>query len=336
MNLRHLDLFSGIGGFSKGLRDAGGFETVGFCECEPFCRAVLAHHWPGVEQYGDIRMLIALLMPLRRLPVALHGTARRVRGLRPDIITGGVPCQPASVAGNRRGSSDERWMWPHFLRVVRVLKPLFVLAENVPGLISLEPHGLAWVVGELERAGYECCPFICGARHIGAPHRRDRIWILGRMADSALRGLGADWRSCGDSGHADQRGAMPADADRHGQRAWGGMPSDEAIPRGRRGESAGGSELADAAGERRQGAGSEHAGPCAESPASPGTRWPSRPGEPQHDREPARLVKFQVGSDVDGVPVRLARFANRNALRAVGNSVIPEIVEAIGRSLIGV
>lgn len=94
------------------------------------------------------------------------------------LWTAGVPCQPASNAGRRAGSADERWLWPAFLRLVRECRPASLLAENVPGLTSLLPHGLDWILAELESAGYINLPFICGAWTAGAAHHRERLWII--------------------------------------------------------------------------------------------------------------------------------------------------------------
>lgn len=384
MSLKHLDLFSGIGGFALAARNVGGIETVAFCEIDPFCRAVLAKHWPGVPCHEDVRKL--------------DGAA--YRGI--DILTGGVPCQPASVAGKRKGSSDERWLWPDFLRVVREARPVWVLAENPLGIVSLKPHGVAWITSELEAEGYETCVYQVGADDVGAPHRRKRVWIVGHLVNADNIGRNAPERQATKSDNTVPHGAdggcrkladtdgpnislseasrqngtrttfagagqtvadaanvrckrLPplarethgsknerrmrestgghtrqlADAEHDGCRARGREQSDEGCEGIGRGESARGVQLADANGSRR---GASRFAECRNDDTY--TRWPSRPDEPQHEWEAPRLTQFDVGDTVNGLPVRLARSANKHALRALGNAVVPQVAEIILRGIV--
>ena len=152
-----LDTFSGIGGFSLGLERTGGFRTVAFCEIDPFCRRVLARHWPDVPCFEDIT----------RLRGADIGPV--------DVICGGFPCQPWSVAGQRRGAEDDRHLWPQMARLVSEIRPAWVIGENVAGFIRL---GLDQSISDLEALGYTCRPFVVPACAVGAPHRRDRVWIV--------------------------------------------------------------------------------------------------------------------------------------------------------------
>lgn len=156
-----LDLFSGIGGFSLGLERAG-MRTAAFCEIDPFCRSILARHWPGKPIYEDIKQLTA-----RRLH---HDNIASI-----DLICGGYPCQPFSVAGFQRGESDPRHLWPQMHRLIREVRPRWVVCENVAGHIQL---GLDAVLADLEVAGYAATPFVIPACAVGAPHRRDRVWIV--------------------------------------------------------------------------------------------------------------------------------------------------------------
>jgi DNA (cytosine-5)-methyltransferase 1 len=163
---RLLDLFSGIGGFSLGLERSGGFETVAFCEIDPFCRRVLARHWPKVPCYDDIRTL----------------TAERLAadGIAVDAICGGFPCQDISVSGTKLGLEGERsGLWFEYVRIIRELRPYFVFVENSTELLS---GWLGDILAPLATLGYdaewECIP----ARAVGAPHRRDRIWIIANAA----------------------------------------------------------------------------------------------------------------------------------------------------------
>ena len=160
-DLRLLDLFSGIGGFSYAAeRLVGGYRTVGFCEIDPFCREVLSKHWPDVEVFEDVRR-----------------TDDFVRCGRVDIITGGYPCQPFSLAGKQKGVKDDRHLWPSMFELIKQKRPAFVVGENVAGHITL---GLDQVLFDLESQGYTARPFVIPACAVDAPHRRDRVWIVAK------------------------------------------------------------------------------------------------------------------------------------------------------------
>jgi DNA (cytosine-5)-methyltransferase 1 len=160
--LRVLDLFSGIGGFSLGLERTGGFETVAFCEIEPYPRAVLKKHWPEVPCYEDVRTLTA-------------DTLAR-DGIAVDVICGGFPCQDISSAGHMLGMDGERSiLWQEVSRLAGELHPQFVILENVSGLLSL---GMGDVLRGLAAIGYDAEWHCIPAGHIGASHQRDRIWII--------------------------------------------------------------------------------------------------------------------------------------------------------------
>lgn len=160
--LRVLDLFSGIGGFSLGLERTGGFETVAFCEIEEFPRKVLAKHWPEVPCYHDVREL----------------TADRLAadGIAVDVICGGFPCQDISTAGKGAGLAGERsGLWSEIARLVGELRPRFVIVENVAALLG---RGLGDVLGDLAKVGYDAEWHCIPASYVGAPHRRDRVWVV--------------------------------------------------------------------------------------------------------------------------------------------------------------
>src|SRR3990167_2600980 len=178
--LKHLDLFSGIGGFALGLQRTGGLETVGFCEIDKFCQKVLRKHWPDVPIYDDIRQLFVANAESNQSNWERSGglspkSAQRSEEQKIDIITGGYPCQPFSVAGKRRGHEDERHLWPEMFRVIQTVRPRWVIAENVAGHIQL---GLDTVLSQMEDEGYTCWPFVIPACAVGAPHRRDRVWVV--------------------------------------------------------------------------------------------------------------------------------------------------------------
>ena len=165
--LKHLDLFSGIGGFSLGLERSGLVETAAFCDWEPYCQKVLKKHWPSVPVYGDIK--------------ELNYERLKADGIKDiDIITGGYPCQPFSVAGRKKGEQDERHLWPEYLRLIQELRPSFVIGENVGGHVKL---GLDTVLEDLASENYSTTTFSISASSIGANHQRERIWIIAYSND---------------------------------------------------------------------------------------------------------------------------------------------------------
>ena len=163
MKLKHLDLFSGIGGFSLGLESTGGFETVAFCDYDSYCQKVLRKHWPWVTIYDDVKELNS-----ERLEANGH--------TKIDIITGGYPCQPFSIAGRQKGEQDPRHVWPEYFRLIQELRPTWVIGENVAGHIKL---GLDTVLENLESEGYSARAFSISASSVGAVHQRERVWIVG-------------------------------------------------------------------------------------------------------------------------------------------------------------
>jgi DNA (cytosine-5)-methyltransferase 1 len=166
-----LDLFSGIGGFSLGLERAG-MRTVAFCEIDPFCRKVLAKHWPSVPCYDDIRTL----------------TADRLvaDGIAIDAICGGFPCQDISEAGEMRGIEGARsGLWSEYARIIGELRPRVVIVENVAALLG---NGMGRVLGDLAALRYDAEWHCIPASAIGAPHARDRVWIVAHAPEARLQG----------------------------------------------------------------------------------------------------------------------------------------------------
>jgi DNA (cytosine-5)-methyltransferase 1 len=157
--LTHIDLFSGIGGFALACK-WNGIKTVQFVEIDKFCQKVLNKNFPGVPIHDDIKTF-------------------KYTGARPFILTGGVPCQPVSHAGKRRGTEDDRWLWGESFRVFFESKAEWGIFENVVGLLTIE-HGLVFskLLLNLENKGYSTQTYIIPACAVGAPHRRDRVWIV--------------------------------------------------------------------------------------------------------------------------------------------------------------
>ena len=166
--LKVLDLFSGIGGFALGLDSTGFFETVKFVEMDKYCQKVLRKNFPNIPIEEDIKNV-------------------KGKEYEADVITGGFPCQPFSVAGKQKGTNDNRYLWPEMLRLIREIKPEFVIGENVQGLINLQ-NGvvLRQVQDQLESEGFEVQCFLIPASGIGAWHQRYRVWIVGHSQHNGL------------------------------------------------------------------------------------------------------------------------------------------------------
>ena len=207
MELTHLSLFSGIGGLDLAAEWAG-FHTVGQCEWADYPTRVLEKHWPDVPRWRDIRTLTK------------ESFCERT-GLRTvDIISGGFPCQPFSKAGQRRGKSDDRYLWPEMLRAIREIQPDWVVGENVAGILSMVQPGSETALGreeslfgevdrkrilhrqeyvvetvcnDLEREGYFVQPVVIPACAVGAPHRRDRVFFIAHRADAGVKGMQRKW-----------------------------------------------------------------------------------------------------------------------------------------------
>ena len=309
--MKVLDLFSGIGGFSIGLEKAG-FETVAFCEIEPYCRGVLEHHWPDTPIYGDVKQLT--------------GEQLKADGIVPDVIVGGYPCQPFSVAGRQRGEKDPRHLWPEVHRLIRELRPRWVICENVSGHIKL---GLDEVLATLEAEGYTVWPFVIPACSVDAPHKRDRVWIVGNAQHDGS--LAAPLR--GEPEEASRGSSQGQEQTQQSARAGGrkdnGNVADtnnrqrdrenQEVFSGRHATADGSQDVAYTSSQRPQGS-------CAEPVY--GVRHLSRQSEGSStDFKDGWPVEPNVGRVANGVPARTHR------IKALGNAVVPQIPEAIGRTI---
>ena len=208
--MRHLDLFSGIGGFALAARWAG-IETVGFCEVDKFCTQVLNKNFPGIKVEGDIR--------------GLRGTDYDV-----DIISGGYPCQPFSVAGAQRAHEDHRHLWPEMYRVIREAQPEWVVAENVYGHIKL---GLDEVLTDLADIGYTTETLCIPSAATGGNHRRDRVYIVAHSASNG-RNEGTPSTSNGEA-HAWSKEGQEKDWDDEGRSSVRTVVQSPSTPTGSRG-----------------------------------------------------------------------------------------------------
>ncbi|HJS81337.1 MAG TPA: DNA cytosine methyltransferase [Nitrososphaera sp.] len=185
--LKVLDLFSGIGGFSLGLERTGGFETIAFCEIEPYCQKVLKKHWPDIPIYDDVRKL--------------NG-----RTIAADVVCGGFPCPDISIAGKQAGIEGERsGLWKEQHRIIGEVRPRYAIVENVTNLLAGEwGTWFGRVLGDLAEVGYDAEWHCIPASAVGSFQERDRIWIVAypfsegrsRLVTSKNFGTIGSWRMC--------------------------------------------------------------------------------------------------------------------------------------------
>ena len=312
--LKHLDLFSGIGGFALGLKWAGGFETVAFCEIDPYCQKVLAKNFPGVKIYDDVRTLD------HDGPV--------------DIITGGYPCQPFSMAGKRKGEEDDRHLWPAMFDLIKKYRPTWVIGENVAGHISM---GLDDVLADLEGENYTVRTVIIPAVAVDAKHRRDRLWIVahttrqrhgqrGKARNLSEKNGGQDGQVCREPACTSEQSQVMADTNRKRQLSGtkdGDKPGNGPINRSE--AMANGGQAASNSGGTGRKRGTETGYNGRNRQKSRNKQFTGRHRIQEWATWPTESGICRVAS---GVPRRVDR------LKGLGNAVVPQIPEIIGRAII--
>jgi len=285
-------LFAGIGGFDLGLERAG-MECRWQVEIDPYASSVLAKHWPDVQRWGDVRTF-----------PPDDSACWSV-----DVICAGPPCQPVSVAGKRHGKSDDRWMWGECLRVVASLCPAVFVAENPTGLLS-DDRGRTFgaIIAALGAVGYECEWHVLSASDLGAPHRRERVWLVA-WQNSRL-GAVPMLRNVLVSDSRPARTRLPVPSNR-------GMEIGPIYAPDR---------MADTCGKRLEGASDKYA-----SQGLPRFRRGAWADQTQNLPE-ASCSWWETESGVcrvaHGVPYRVDR------LRCLGNAVVPQVAEVIGRAIV--
>ena len=304
--MKLLDLFSGIGGFSYGLEKTG-FQTVAFCEMDKYCKLVLQKHWKGTKIYSDVKEITKERLEADGVEL-------------PEIITGGFPCQPFSIAGKQKGTNDDRHLWPEMFRIIKELKPRWIIGENVRGIVNIQ-DGVVFetVCTDLESEGYEVQAFNIPAAGVGAPHRRERIWIVANSRRTLRQGSSIREKN--------ENETRKEDADQH-QRSSSPSKSNVANTesfssdvRGREEHQ----EERDGQSEIRGKSGKDVANASTGRRTSQGKQIPTRGNGIEHQSwwqsEP------DVGRVAHGVPGRVHR------LKALGNSIVPKIAEEIGKAI---
>lgn len=327
--MRELSLFSGAGGGLLGTHLLG-WRPVGYVEWDDYCQRVLRAriddgYLPDAPIFGDIRAFVH------------DGYAASYTGLV-DVVTGGFPCQPFSTAGKRAGADDPRNMWPATIDVIRVVRPRWCLLENVPGLLSSGYFGT--VIGDLAASGYDARWRVLSAAELGAPHKRDRLWILctdtQHSAGSAQQERQHPRSAESTGGCADRLEQGPNVADAEGQPVRAGLCADEQAGQWGRRSGDGSVEVSDAdcagCGEQWR---SEPVR-TEQSPAERGSWWATEPalGGMAHG-----LATGLDGFATDGAG-NLARVARGvpdrvSRLKALGNGQVPAVVAMAWRLLTG-
>ncbi len=319
--MTHGSLFSGIGGFDLAAEWVG-FTNVFQVEIDKFCQKILTKNFPDTEKFKDI----------------YEFKADRYRG-QIDIISGGFPCQPFSLAGKRQGKEDERALFPEMLRVIREIQPKWVVAENVFGLLNID-YGRYYeeICSSLETEGYEVGTFIIPASSVNAPHRRDRVWLIANNDKKLLR-LGTSEKfqerySCSIPQKIQRSWIKPApNTHNTGTRTLENKDKRQKAGIHERAntrlECSGYCEvITDSDGKHSQEFRREYQLGCSGSKKSPGRRI----YEPLWHRNWAEVTAELCGVD-DGLPVGLDRV---NRIKALGNAIVPQIAYYIFKAILNI
>jgi DNA (cytosine-5)-methyltransferase 1 len=308
--MRHGSLFSGIGGFDLAASWMG-WENVFQCERDPFCRKVLGHYWPKAVCYEDVRMF----------------DATEYWG-RIDVLTGGFPCQPFSMAGKRKGTEDDRYLWPEMCRIIGEVRPRWVVGENVLGLLNWS-RGLVFeqVFADLEAAGYEAWAYVLPAAGVGAPHYRDRIWFVAYAGGLRCAAGGSELRVRGDRADGEEGVAADANGDEcssdgqeHDERrktvAADGGEADVSDPHG---------------GKRREGRLYTFGPEAARGDFGGCDTWDERDAWENFPSEsPLCAGNDGLSAGLDGITFPKWRF---QSVKAAGNAIVPQVVWRIFRTI---
>ena len=303
--LKVLDLFSGIGGFSLGLHSTGIFDTIKFVEFDEFCQKVLKKNYPNVPIEGDIKNV-------------------KGREFEADIVVGGFPCQPFSVAGKQKGRDDNRYLWPEMFRLIKEIKPEFVIGENVQGLVNLQDGMvLRQVQDDLEGEGFEVQCFLIPASGIGAWHQRFRVWIVGHSKHNGL--LAAEKRSRDKkiNGGAQEGQNQTIESER-----TSGSRNDE--------------DVSNTIGKLSDGCSSTTGNSETELirlECNEGWHWNQVRSEVERCSEQSKSTNqtwWQIESDLCGVPNGISRELDKDRasrIKSLGNAIVPQMARIFGLAI---
>jgi DNA (cytosine-5)-methyltransferase 1 len=334
--MKHLDLFSGIGGFALATEMVWDNVEHVFCDNEPYAQEILKKHWPTAKIYGDIRTLTYAENEQADSaePSRLH-TKSGIRD-RVHLLTGGFPCQPFSQAGRRLGTEDDRHLWPEMLRVIREFHPRWVIGENVGGLVTWsEGLVLEQVHTDLESEGYEVQAFIIPAVAVNAPHRRDRVWIIAHSTSSRDTRRPEQVREK-DGGQVGELHTEPDNSNIHASNPrlkHGESRRDERVetntekrtarPTDTQRQDKNGGNASNTKHKRQQGQGNNGEPSDTEENQTGETNW----SDYTHDWSENWLeVATRLCRMDDGIPKRLDRTPR---LKALGNAIVPQVAAEI-------
>ena len=300
MKLTTIDLFSGIGGFALGLEATGYFETTQFVEMDKYCQKILTKNFKGVPIHEDVKTY---------------------RPKTTDVVVGGFPCQGFSVAGKRAGTSDDRYLWPEMLRVIREAKPRWVIGENVRGIINIE-DGMVFkqVHSDLEAEGFQTKCFVLPAASVNAPHQRYRTFFIGQSMENSRRSLqsggikqgeNADEDGQGDAHQLERSGGTRENAMANSNNRY--IRQEEEVCTGGNTSKPSSEDVSDTYEQMLEG------------------QWQ----EPQRSQEEFTDISepswWELEPDVGRVAHGISNRAHR--LRSLGNAVVPQIIYQLGKAI---